>query len=373
VDNHTEPRDGDQDVLSPLAREIGDPALRRDVRELLGREIRDPALRRRILDLLERDAATLTADEGELLAATVAGVLDADSQRLKAQMASDQAAEHQPFWPKAWPRPWALRSLGCLMAGFGFLSFAVGLVALAFAVADRQDLREQLVLGLCLGGFGAAMLLGWGLLFRSPGRAPPRLGTVQDGDVVRTGAVLPYSRARVVRGIAACGGVCAIGAGLLLGATVGLGWPGLVLGTPLLLAGTVGVIGPLRRGAGRDWRLVLLPEGVLHLKGQARTFVPWDHVSMVHAYEGPGRLVGTLGLDLLVDDQAAIDTTVGPPSRKSIRHRGPSVDLTAALGRLAVDPSLVYAALRYYTAHPQARAELADDRGAQRLARRELR
>jgi hypothetical protein len=372
VDDHAEPRDGDQDFLSLLAREMGDPALRRDVVDLLGREISDPALRRRVLDLLERDAATLTADEGELLAAAVAGVLDAESQRLKAQLARDQAAEHQPLWPKAWPRRWALRSLGCLTAGLGFLSLAVGLVALAFAVADRHD-PGVLVLGLCVGGFGAAVLLGWGVLFRGPGGVPPRLGTVQDGDAVRTGVVLPYARARVVRGIAACGGVCAIGAGLLLGATVGLGWTGLVLGTLMLLGGTVGVIGPLRRGAGRDWRLILLPEGVLHLQGQVRTFVPWDHVLRVHAYEEPGRLVGTLGLDLLVDDPAAIETAVGPPGRKSIRHRGASVDLSAALGRLAVDPSLVYAALCYYTAHPEARGELGEDRGVQRLARWELR
>lgn len=40
----------------------------------------------------------------------------------------------------------------------------------------------------------------------------------------------------------------------------------------------------------------------------------------------------------------------------------------AVQGRwLGVDPALLYWALRYYHEHPEARAELADERGVQRI------
>ncbi len=58
---------------------------------------------------------------------------------------------------------------------------------------------------------------------------------------------------------------------------------------------------------------------------------------------------------------------LGGHERGLPRHR-----LRVLRGRRRADPA-VYAALRYYTAHPEARAELGDDRGVQRLPRRDLR
>jgi hypothetical protein len=369
-----EPRDGHDghdDVLRLLAGEMGEPRLRRDIMGRLDR-LPDPALRRRVIGLLERDPATLSADERELLASTLSTVLRADGERSKkARAAGGRAAARWLLWPEGWPGPLTLAAIGCLTWGFGGLLVVVGLVAVTDVVAGGQP-AYVLAIGLIFGGFGAGLLLMWSLAYRRPGGGvQPRLTTVQDGGDLRTGVDFPYSRARVVRGIAAAGGVCLAGAGLLLGTAVGLGWPGLAGGVLLLLVGVVGVVGPLRRGVGRDWRLVLLPEGVLHLKGGSRMFVAWDQILMVDAHRfaqvgAPPRLT------LVIDVQAAVETAAQPPRRRTRWRRTRLVELSRDVWRLAVDPSLVYAALRYYTAHPEARVELGDSRGVQRLQGREL-
>jgi hypothetical protein len=279
-------------------------------------------------------------------------------------------------WPEGWPSPGAQDAVGWMGALFGSLLLAAAVAGTAEFLADRQ-FREALLIGLIAGGFGVALILFGSLsfapLFAPLNRyVPPRLTTVQHGGVNSTGVSLPCSRAWVVRKLASSIAFCASGLGLAL---VGGGWTAVLAGTTILvLGGAVGVVRPLRLRAGRGWQLVLLPRGVLYQEGPVRTFVPWDHVVEVRAYQrrSSRQLYGPPGLGLLVDDQAVIDTTAGPLGRLLLRDWNRGVDVSYPVEVLAVDPALVYAALCYYTAHPQARAELGDHRGLQRLLRHDL-
>jgi hypothetical protein len=140
-----------------------------------------------------------------------------------------------------------------------------------------------------------------------------------------------------------------------------------VLGAPILLAGFVGVVGAVARTGGRSG-VLLVPEGVLHVRGPKRTFASWPDIHTVSAYHKG--FTGPLMLELRVSNRAATDTTTAVPGL--IRRRRSSVDLSSAIWLLAVEPSVVYAALRHYTAHPERRPELGDQRGVQRIAQRDL-
>jgi hypothetical protein len=273
------------------------------------------------------------------------------------------------LWPKEWSSPSALAGTGCAGAFLGFPSLLFGFVGALAALAGGRP-SYLLPTSLVLGGAGGAMGLLSLLLFRGPGgSAEPKLVTIRDGGTRWTGVGLPYSRARVVGGIIAGGCTCLAGVGMLMGAGVGLSWWGAVFGLASLLAGTVGVMALLSQGAGRGWQLVLLPDGVLHVKGRRRTFIAWDQIWKVSAGKGPGA-VGVPMLELLFDDWV-IDAR--PPVPRHWRLPRGDGRLNVGVWRLAVDPALVYAALEYYTTHPEARAELDGDRAVRRLLRRALR
>jgi hypothetical protein len=279
------------------------------------------------------------------------------------------------LWPKDWPAPGSL-GVGCVGVGFGIPCVIAGLVELGTALAGRRP-PDALATGLMFAGLGAATLLGLGLMSPSPWTSTePELATVQDGGTLRTGVSLAYSRPRVVSGMIAAGCLVVAGMGALLAAGMivfgGRGVVGalplLVMGLTVLAAGTVGVIVPLRHGAGRGWRLVLLPEGLLRVRGRSRMLLPWAAIEYVSAEQWRG----APGLRLMVDKAAVLDTA-RREHRERPRVQGRAVNLSLTVGTLAVDPSLLYAALVYYRAHPKARPELADDRGVQRLLRRDLR
>jgi hypothetical protein len=109
-------------------------------------------------------------------------------------------------------------------------------------------------------------------------------------------------------------------------------------------------------------RLVIGPNGIYHRSHTFEHFVPWDAVVAVHAVQsrgGPLVMVSTV------------------PSGKSYTRR------TAWLGKqdefkllpyvvvrgdfLAVNPAVAYHGLRYYHAHPEARAELLTSVGEHRF------
>ncbi len=275
--------------------------------------------------------------------------------------AVQSAADGDLPWPKGWSRPATVEAMAWPMAVFGICALVA---APTVAAADLQLVRA-IGLGLFLGGVGAGMLLAASVLLARRD-APPRLATVDDGGLARTGVVLPYARAQVVRLIAARVGWCVSGMGLPLL----VGWWGLVLGAAALLGGAVAVAGPLRRGAGRGWQLVLLPEGVLYMQGPARALLGWQHILEVRAVPvstrtgfSPPQKLGLL-----------VDTWVTPLEPALVEQLGRwNIDISALdVGTLAVDPLLAYAALRFYAAHPEARAELGDQRGVQRLLLRDL-
>jgi hypothetical protein len=196
------------------------------------------------------------------------------SEALPDGVAAQPVAGGELPWPKGWSRPSTVEALAWPMAVFGICA----LVAAPTVAAADLRLVQAIGFGLCLGGFGAAMLLVASVLLARRD-APPRLASVDDGGLTRrTGVALPYSRAQVVRLIAAGVGLCVSGVGLLL-----LGWWGLVLGAALLLVGVVAVVVPLQRCAGRGWQLVLLPEGVLYMQGPARALLGWRHILEVRA------------------------------------------------------------------------------------------
>jgi hypothetical protein len=298
-----------------------------------------------------------------------------ESERMQPPPQDRPAAPAELPWPEGWPSPGAQDAIGWVAALLGSMLLAIAVAGTAEFLADRQ-FRQGLAMGLITGGFGVALILVGSLsfapLFALLNRyVPPRRTTVQHGGVSSTGVSLPCSRAWVVRGLAGGIAVCACGLGLAL---LGGGWRVVGGATALLLGGTVGVVRPLRHGVGRGWQLVLLPRGVLYQEGPVRTFVPWDHVVEVRAYtiRARGQLYGPPRLGLLVDDRAAIDTTAGPVGRLFLRTWFTGDDISYPVEVLAVDPVLVYAALCYYTAHPQARAELGDHRGLQRLLDHDL-
>jgi hypothetical protein len=90
---------GQQDFLSLLAAEMGEPQLRCDVLHLVNREIADPAERTRIIELLGRDAAKLEENELEMLASVVADVLEAENERPQLQSAEDTLPDGSPLCP----------------------------------------------------------------------------------------------------------------------------------------------------------------------------------------------------------------------------------------------------------------------------------
>src|SRR6266542_800669 len=302
------------------------------------------------------------------------GGLSVESERLQPQPQGRPAATAELPWPEGWPQPGAQDAMGWLGVLFGSLLLAVAVWHGGFPGRPTVPRRA-------LDRVGHRWL--WGgvdlhgvAVVRPPVRLPEPFRPaaayhVQDHGVSSTGVALPYSRSRVVRKIAAGVGLSVSGLGLAL-----VGWWGLVWGATLLLCvGTFGVIRPLRHGAGRGWQLVLLPQGILYQEGQFRTFAPWDHILEVRAYQrGSSRSrYGPPGLGLLVDKWAVIDTTAGRLGRLFPRDWGSGVDVGYPVDVLAVDPVLVYAALCYYRVHPEARAELGDHRGLQRLLSQDLR
>lgn len=297
----------------------------------------------------------------------VSEVVDADSERWRA-LAADREPRDDSFRPKGWSRPAAVAGFGCLSVGFGVTALVTGLGIAISAMLEGHAL-QGVSMGMIMGGGGAWILFFGGIgSFRFGAGRAPRLVTVQDGNVVRAGVRLPYSRTRLVQGVAASLGAALCGAGLLLGAAAGIGWPGLVLGAPFLLGGAVGVVSFVRR-SGADSGLLLVPEGVLQVRGARRTFVPWAQILVVKADHWG--IVGPPMLRLWLAGKPAIETTT--PDRGVTLRRRRTIDLSSDIWMLAVDPTLVYAALRYYTDHAERRAELDDNRGVLRIAQPDLR
>jgi hypothetical protein len=114
--------------------------------------------------------------------------------------------------------------------------------------------------------------------------------------------------------------------------------------------------GRLARG-----RIVLGPQGIYHRSLTFEHFAPWDTVHTVAAEDVGGPLIVAKAFPA---DHSRVRRT----SRAGKQQEFQMLPYVAVRGRsLAVDPAVLYHALRYYHAHPEARAELATDAGLHRI------
>jgi hypothetical protein len=225
-----------------------------------------------------------------------------------------------PEWPAHSDAYW--RSRSAAWSG-------VALVGALSVVAENPRNAYAAVALAGAGVFGVAATVGRGLAFGRDGE--PRAA---DG-----GVELPFSRARhrlaYAERVAWLLGCTAV-------ALAPVGWFRLLaLPAALLVA----------RSAPRRRRLLLTPEAVTYADGPTVARLPWERVTEVAAGTDAGWL---------------------PGPRRTLVLRGAAGDVTVPAERLGVDPVLAYWALRYYAAHPEARAELARARAVDRIVVRDL-
>lgn len=132
---------------------------------------------------------------------------------------------------------------------------------------------------------------------------------------------------------------------------------GLGVSTYLLWFGLDGLRGKLTRGV-----VALTPTGVYHRSWAFQSYAPWDSVMEVHAAEADGPLI-----ELLVSANGG-----SWHERTSVLWKQEEWSLVphmAIRGRwLSIDPALLYHALHYYHAHPEARPELSTPAGVLRIS-----
>jgi hypothetical protein len=273
--------------------------------------------------------------------------------------------------PQGWTRPFA--------GGWGQLAFLVivgGLLSvggLVMALTGRGAER----------GAGAAIaLLFFACLLVAPLFAPGRRGgrlrleTLRLGGRQERGVLVPYSglRMAIVLGATACLALASLGVVVFADAFADdpgeSPWPVRLIGVVGTVFFGVGGFIAARRGWGRNWRLLLTPSAVVIAAGGARTVVPWETIQQVRATEVTTHVRGVriseplVGIDL--SDPEAIQS--GPLERLLLPlNRRLAADITLPIRTLAIDPALLYQALRYYHQRPQARAELATQDGLARL------
>jgi hypothetical protein len=105
--------------------------------------------------------------------------------------------------------------------------------------------------------------------------------------------------------------------------------------------------------------LAMSPSGIYLRSWGSSSFVPWEHVSDVEPGKGDWQPI-----------EVRAGTSTRSWSRRTTHLLGPrscSAGLTIPGTLLTVDPILVYYALLFYFAHPEARSELGGDAGVRRL------
>ncbi len=280
----------------------------------------------------------------------------------------------EPLSEVGWPPVWATAAGGRNIGFFGFSLVLLAFMATIAVVATRN--RESVALLFWWGTMIAAGLTAFvywarlGLRRRSSSRVFLSCRDEPEG----TGTVIGYSFA-VWLTYWAMAVVCLAGfafltavsvLGLLtesfgsLSAVVAVGLFGGVT-CYLLCFCFHGLRGKLARGS-----VALSPHGVFHRSWSFRSYAPWDSVIAVDAAEMDGPLISLIATS---DGGAWFERT----SRLWKQEEMALAPSLAIRGRwLSVDPALLYHALRYYHAHPEARAELASTAGVQRLQQARL-
>jgi hypothetical protein len=259
--------------------------------------------------------------------------------------------DNQP-WPARRRTSWIVAAV--LLALFGAGGLALGVASVA---TDG--------VGLLLVG-SPLLLVAAALVYLSRARRQGSGGLVvrEVADLGERGVVLPYSAA-LGWGYVVAGAYCLLFFGLVAaGGLASGGGGGALLVVALLLCGyLLWCVVDLARGRLGAGLVALTPTGIYHRSWALRSYLPWDDVLAVVPAEVRGPLVQVM---------AAANTT-GWVRRTSAAWRQGELAFAphlAVQGRfLAVDPNLLYRAVRYYHENPTARAELGGDAALTRVAR----
>lgn len=263
-------------------------------------------------------------------------------------------------------RPWPVRGrtswiiAAVLLALFGACGLALGVAA---ASTER--------VGLLLVG-SPLLLVAAVLVYLSRARRPgvAKLAVRHVQDLGEPGVVLPYSAA-LGWGYVAAVGYCGLffgliaagGAASLVGGAASLGGSAILLVVALLVCGyLLWCVVDMLRGRLRLGLVALTPHGIYHRSWAMRAYLPWTEVVAVTATDVRGPLVQVV---------AAVNTSGSWIQQTSRTWRQSELAFAphlAVQGRfLAVEPSTLYGAARFYSENPAARAELATEAAVTRL------
>lgn len=269
-------------------------------------------------------------------------------------------------WPETWPTP---RPKLWMMLTVGYLSVLTLLACgLGFwALLSGQPGPAILLLGAGVYlGFVASLGL-W--LLRIRRRTSPKAITLRITGSDEDGVLIAYS-GLLYRWLATMMLLTlAVLAGVVLSGLAG--WaippfsspPGIASVVVLSAAGLYCLWIVIEMASGRLARgcVVLSPQGIYHRSLTFEHFAPWCAVHTVSAEDVSGPLI--------VAKASPFDhTRVRRTSWAGKQQEFQLLPYMAVRGRsLATDPAVLYHALRYYHAHPEARPELATDAGLQRI------
>ncbi|GAA1533637.1 hypothetical protein GCM10009678_14940 [Actinomadura kijaniata] len=265
-------------------------------------------------------------------------------------MARDRLSPSGLPWPLAWSLPKAAgRPRAAVITVFGVLCLAAG----ALATGGGPSFDPALAAATTV--FGLMCLTAARLTVLARDRAAVR----HDG----TGVVFPCR--------AGTGGPASVlytlGTGTAAGAlafstTSGTRGDPLLVAIALVFLG-VGVVLSARLATGRPRRarrVTLTPAAVVLERKPDPRAVPWRRIREITAQGADN----TQFIVLLLSE--------GEPRDPGLRRFLPHSRIELHAQTLNVDPALLWHALCYYHAHPDARGELSDDRGLHRIIRGDL-
>jgi hypothetical protein len=251
----------------------------------------------------------------------------------------------------------------------------VGVLLVLGGVAMALSGGEERGPGVVIALFGLGLLLTTPLFKTWRSRGTPIMQTIDRGGRARTGLGFPYSR-----GLTRASAYASLCMGLASGGFVLFAEEFADQGeskTPFFIFGTLGAvlflgggIVMLIRNSRQVQTLTLLPEGVQATAAGTNSFVPWDAIAWVEAFDFTFYSRGFANHEPYVGIKAT------DPQRIEISKTGRMLmktnsmfgtDLAYPVRTLNVEPALLLHALRYYLENPNSRPELGGPEALQRV------